>query len=89
MPEDPRRAWLIARIEIAQDMKNAEPHRRDMRFGRLLGFLEVGTRFGWWSKRSADYHSEAVWHGVARGKAHRLLRKKPQRAAKSDRCPVR
>ena len=77
MPEDPRRAWLISRIEIAaRDVKNAEAHRREMRFGRLLGFLEVGTRFGWWSKRSADYYSDAAWHGVARGKAHRLLRRR-------------
>jgi hypothetical protein len=75
--EEDARAWLIARIELAaQDLKNAERHRRDMRFGRLLGFLEVGTRFGWWTKRSADCFSDAAWHGVATGKASRLLRKR-------------
>lgn len=34
--------------------------------GRLHGFLEVGTRFGWWSRKSAAYVSDVPSHRMAK-----------------------
>ena len=68
------RDWLIDRIEIeALALANADQTTRAIRWGRLLGFLEVGTRLGWWSRRSAERYADLAFHRMARGKAKKML----------------
>ena len=69
------RVWLLDRIDAeARAYRNADPQTRQIRWGRLLGFLEVGIHLGWWSKRSADGYADAVYHR-AKVKARRMLRR--------------
>lgn len=76
LDDDDARAWLVARIEIeARALANAELSRRAMIAGRLHGFLEVGTRFGWWSRKSAVYVFDMASHRMAKDKVARLLRR--------------
>jgi hypothetical protein len=61
------------RVE-ARAVLNADHQTKQIRWGRLLGMLEVGVRFGWWSRRAADRYSEAVRNGWTKARAKRSLR---------------
>jgi hypothetical protein len=43
--------------------------------GRLLGLLEVGTAFGFWSRKAADRFSNSVEYKYRVGRAIRVLRR--------------
>jgi hypothetical protein len=71
-----RREWLLRRVEVEADAyANAEPMIRDQCFGRMLGLLEVGTAFGYWSKKTADGFSETVRHRYRIRRGVRRLRR--------------
>ena len=75
MAEGRRRAWLKARIDAeARAYAAADPKVKPIRWGRLLAFLEVGVRFGWWSRRSASAYSDAAYFGGRRPDSRRLDR---------------
>ena len=76
MEDDPRRDWLLARLDIeARALANADHQTRAIRWGRLLGMLEVGVRLGYWSRRSADRYSDAAYFGHGRARARKILRR--------------
>lgn len=76
MTDDERRHWLLRRIEAeARSFVNAEPMMREACWGRLLGFLEVGTAFGFWSRKAAYRFSNSVEHKYRVGRAIRVLRR--------------
>jgi hypothetical protein len=75
MKDAERRRWLLRRIEAeAWSVVHAEPMMREACWGRLLGLLEVGTAFGFWS-RAADRFSNSVEHKYRVGRAIRVLRR--------------
>jgi hypothetical protein len=65
-----RRAWLLRRIEVeARACVNAEYNRRQMIYGRVLGLLEAGVGFGFWSKKAENATADAVLYGYRVRKA--------------------
>jgi hypothetical protein len=72
--EAKRRAWLMARLDTeAHPYANAHPKVKPIRWGRMLGFLEVGVRFGWLTRKRAGYYSDAA-SGGRKPNARKLLR---------------
>jgi len=70
-----RRAWLKRRIEIeARAYSTADAKVKPIRWGRLLAFLEVGVRFGWWSRKAASAYTDAAYYGERRPNSQRLDR---------------
>jgi hypothetical protein len=68
------REWLVRRVEQeARAFANADRSTRDLRYGRVLGYLDVGVAFGYWSKRSADRAADSIAHRWALGKLRRTL----------------
>jgi hypothetical protein len=71
----------MRRVEMAaRDYANADSGIRQIRWGRVLAFLEVGVAFGYWSKRSADRAADSIYHRWALGRLRRTL-KRPQTTA--------
>ena len=70
------RYWLARRIETeAWAAARSWPGNRQQCEGRVLGFLEVGVRLGFWSKKTADGVAESVRQAVqVRTLRRRLLR---------------
>ena len=57
------RDWLARRIEIeAWAYAKADSTMREIRWGRVLGFLEVGTHAGYWSSKRASEVADSVQH---------------------------
>lgn len=55
------RDWLARRIETeARAYANADSTTRDIRWGRVLGFLEVGTHLGYWPARRATEVADSI-----------------------------
>jgi hypothetical protein len=55
------REWLARRIETeAWAYAKADSTTRDIRWGRVLGFLEVGTRAGYWSPKVAEQVADSI-----------------------------
>ena len=76
MNERERRAWLLRRIEVeANAYPSADPLIRDLWYGRVLGLLEVGAAFGYWSKKAADAASESIAHRFRIGRIGRVVRR--------------
>jgi hypothetical protein len=76
MNDHERREWLLRRIEMeANAYANGEATRHDMLYGRVLGLLEVGVAFGYWSCKTADGFSETVRHRYQIGRGVRRLRR--------------
>jgi hypothetical protein len=76
MVDPEHRRWLLRRIEAeAWAFVNAEPMMREACWGRLLGFLEVGTAFGFWSKKAAGRFSNSVEQKYRVARAIRVLRR--------------
>jgi hypothetical protein len=74
--DEDRREWLLDRLDVAaRDFANADLQIKQIRWGRQLGLLEVGTRFGYWSRRSADRYSDAAYFGHGQARARRILRR--------------
>jgi hypothetical protein len=70
-----RRAWLKRRLDIeARAYAGADPKVKLIRWGRLLAFLEIGVRFGWWSHKAASAYSDAAYYGGRRPNSRRLDR---------------
>ena len=62
-------------VEVeARAYANADYLTREIVWGGVLGFLEVGAAFGYWSKRSADAVSETVRHRWRIGRIRKLVR---------------
>jgi hypothetical protein len=59
----------------ARDYANADTSIRQIRWGRVLAFLEVGVAFGYWSKRSADRAADSIYHRWGLSKLRRRLEK--------------
>ena len=76
MPDSTFRYWLARRIEReAWATVHAWRGNRQQCFGRVLGFLEVGVRLGYWNRRTADGVAESVREGYGlRSIRRRLLR---------------
>jgi hypothetical protein len=74
--DDERRRWQLRRIEAeAWSFVNAKPLMREDCRERLLGLLEVGTAFGFWSRKAAVRFSNSVEHKYRVGKAIQVLRR--------------
>ena len=72
---DDFRHWLVRRIEVeTRAFRNADYLIRDIRWGRVLAYLEVGVRLGFWSERTSSRVSDSIHYGRRRGLAHTLLR---------------
>ena len=68
------RLWLARSIETeAWAAARSYPGNRQQGFGRVLGFLEVGVRLEYWSKRTADGVAESVRQAYGLGKVRRRL----------------
>ena len=68
------REWLARRIEIeACAYAKADHTTKDLRLGRVLGFLEVGTYAGYWSARRASEVAESIQHRYGLRRIGRLL----------------
>jgi hypothetical protein len=68
------REWLLRRIEIeALAYANSDQTVREIRWGRVLGFIEVGVAFGFWSKRAADGAANVLGHRYGVRRVRRLL----------------
>jgi hypothetical protein len=64
----------VSRIEIeAQAYRNADTTTKAIRWGRVLGLLEVGVVLGFWSRRKAGGVSEAVRNGLPAWRLRRIL----------------
>jgi hypothetical protein len=72
---DDQREWLLRRVEARRGFVNAEPMMREACWGRLLGLLEVGTAFDFWSRTAADCFSNSVEHKYRVGRAIRVFRR--------------
>jgi hypothetical protein len=60
---DAFRPWLVKRIEReAQAFATSDSTVREIRWGRVLAYLEVGVRLGYWTKRRAEQVSESIYH---------------------------
>ena len=58
---DVDRDWLARRIETeAWAYAKADSTTRQIRWGRVLGFLEVGTHAGYWPKKVADQVADSI-----------------------------
>ncbi len=72
---DDFRYWLMRRIEVeTRAFHNADYLTRDIRWGRVLGYLEVGVRLGYWSERTSSRVSDSIRYGRRRGVSRTLLR---------------
>ena len=72
---DDFRYWLVRRIEVeAGAFHNGDYLTRDMRWGRVLGFMEVGVHLGYWSEQTSSRVSDSIHYGRRRGMARTLLR---------------
>jgi hypothetical protein len=61
-----QRDWLLERLIVeAGDYGRADAQIRQMRLGRVDGYLGVGVAFGFWSRRSADIMYDTILHGQA------------------------
>jgi hypothetical protein len=76
LPDSTFRPWLARRIEReAWATVNAWHGNRQQCLGRVLGFLEIGVRLGYWSRKTADGVAESVPAGYGlRSVRRRLLR---------------
>jgi hypothetical protein len=71
------REWLVRRIEAeARAYVNGDRTTRPIRWGRVLGFLEVGVAFGYWPKRTAEQVADSIYHRWAVWKVGRMLRRR-------------
>jgi hypothetical protein len=74
--DDERREWLLRRVEVEPyACANADSLTKEMCYGRVLGLLEVGVAFGYWSRKTADGFSETVRHRYRIGRGVRRLRR--------------
>ena len=59
------RDWLARRIETeAWAYANADHRTRDLGYGQVLGFLEVGTHAGYWSPKPDDTRRHRTTRGI-------------------------
>jgi hypothetical protein len=66
----------VRRIEAeARAFANADSTTRQIRWGRVLGFLEVGTHLGFWPKRTADQVADAIAHRYRISRVRRHLQR--------------
>jgi hypothetical protein len=72
---DDFRFWLVRRIDVeAIAFHNADYLTKDIRWGRVLGYLEVGVHLGYWSARTSWRVSDSIYSGSHRSIARTLLR---------------
>lgn len=72
---DDFRYWLVRRIEVeTRAYRNADYLTRDIRWGRVLGFLEVGVHLGFWSEKTSSRVSDSIHYGRRKGVSRTLLR---------------
>jgi hypothetical protein len=45
---------------------NADHQTRQIRWGRVLAYLEVGVRLGYWSEQTSAWVSDSIHHGRRR-----------------------
>jgi hypothetical protein len=65
----------VRRIEVeTRAFHNADRPTRQIRWGRVLAYLEVGVRLGYWSERTSSRMADAIANGWSRGLPRRLLR---------------
>jgi hypothetical protein len=68
------RDWLLARIETeARAYVNADLMLKEMRWGYVLGLLDVGVHFEYWSARAAAGASELIRNRYAVHRVRKLL----------------
>lgn len=73
---DAFRHWLIKRIEKeAQAFATSDSTVRQIRWGRVLAYLDVGVRLGYWTKRRAEQVSESIYHGYRVPRVGRQLQR--------------
>ena len=73
MEEARSRAWLKRRLEIeARADAGADARVKQIRWGRVLAFLETGVAFGWWSRKAATAYSDAIYFGARKSSTRRL-----------------
>ena len=69
------RHWLVRRIEVeTAAFHNANHQTREIRWGRVLAYLEVGVQLGYWSERTSARVSDSIHYGRRRGVSRTLLR---------------
>jgi hypothetical protein len=72
---DDFRYWLVRRIDVETiAFHNADYLTRDIRWGRVLGYLEVGVQLGYWSARTSSRVSDSIRNGRRSSVPRTLLR---------------